>query len=113
MIGVGEKFPEFEMNGVIGNHTNPDQPDHDFVTVNSWSLTDWSIIYFYPKDFTFICPTEIVAMDKLMNETTDIIGISGDNEYCKFAWRSCICECIILDIRCNKYSKYGVLVKHC
>ena len=32
------------MNGVIGKGTNPEDPDHDFVTVNSWSLTDWSII---------------------------------------------------------------------
>ena len=44
------------------------------------------VIYFYPKDFTFICPTEITGMDALMREV-DVYGISGDNEYCKLAWK--------------------------
>ena len=83
MIGVGEKFPEFEMNGVIGNHTNPDQPDHDFVTVNSWSLTDWSIIYFYPKDKTSGCTVESQDFRDLKNNfkklNCEIIGVSRDS----------------------------------
>ena len=66
MIGVGEKFPEFELTGVSGNmaNLNPDwsDADHDFITVKSWQLKDWSVIYFYPKDFTFICPTEIDSL---------------------------------------------------
>ena len=91
MIGVGEKFPEFELIGVSGNmaNLNPDWPDadHDFITVKSWQLKDWSVIYFYPKDFTFICPTEIVGMDNLMSETDEVYGISPDNEYCKWNWK--------------------------
>ena len=43
-------------------------------------------IFFYPKDFTFICPTEIQAMDALIEEA-DVIGVSGDNEFCKLAWK--------------------------
>ena len=91
MIGVGEKFPEFELTGVSGNMANlkEDWPDadHDFITVKSWQLKDWSVIYFYPKDFTFICPTEIVGMDNLMSETDEVYGISPDNEYCKWNWK--------------------------
>ena len=92
MIGVGDKFPEFELTGVSGNKSNlnPDWPDadHDFITVKSWQLKDWSVIYFYPKDFTFICPTEIVGMDNLMSETDEVYGISPDNEWCKWNWKT-------------------------
>tara|TARA_Y100001972_G_scaffold99874_1_gene124038 strand:- start:530 stop:1039 length:510 start_codon:yes stop_codon:yes gene_type:complete len=79
MIGVGEKFPEFELKGI--NRSN------EFVTGKSWNLKDWSVIYFYPKDFTFICPTEIAGMDCCLHETEEVFGISGDNEFCKLAWK--------------------------
>ena len=89
MIGVGEKFPEFELNGVSGNRSAADynDADHDFIVANSWDLQDWSVIYFYPKDFTFICPTEIVGMDILLSETNEVYGISPDNEFCKWTWK--------------------------
>ena len=91
MIGVGEQFPEFQLVGVSGNMGNLHEEwldaDHDFITVKSWQLKDWSVIYFYPKDFTFICPTEIVGMDNLMSETDEVYGISPDNEYCKWNWK--------------------------
>ena len=83
MIGVGEKFPAFTLRGV--------NPDNEFVDV---SVTenyeplkhDYTVIYFYPKDFTFICPTEILGMDILVDDA-NVIGISGDNEFCKLAWK--------------------------
>tara|TARA_R100001460_G_scaffold42787_1_gene79006 strand:+ start:396 stop:944 length:549 start_codon:yes stop_codon:yes gene_type:complete len=89
MLGIGDKFPEFKLNAVSGNRSaeNYNDADHDFTVVKSYELMDWSVIYFYPKDFTFICPTEIVAMDTLLQETDEVIGISGDNEYCKWAWK--------------------------
>ena len=80
MVGVGERFPDgFQLNGVDRNNT--------MVTFSSDSLYgDWSVIYFYPKDFTFICPTEIAAFDKLV-PYCNVVGISGDNEFCKLAWK--------------------------
>jgi len=83
MLGVGEKFPAFKLQGV--------NKDNEFVEV---SVTehydplkhDYTVIYFYPKDFTFICPTEIAGMDMLVDEA-NVIGISGDNEFCKLAWK--------------------------
>jgi len=83
MITVGDKFPAFTLQGVNSNN--------EFVKV---SVTehydplkhDYTVIYFYPKDFTFICPTEIAGMDMLVNEA-NVIGISGDNEFCKLAWK--------------------------
>mgnify|MGYP000297479875 CR=1 FL=1 len=83
MIGVGEKFPAFDLQGV--NQLN------EFVKVSvheNYQPTkhDYTVVYFYPKDFTFICPTEISGMDILVEEA-NFIGISGDNEFCKLAWK--------------------------
>ena len=80
MLGVGEQFPDgFLLNGVDKNNT--------MVTFNSDHLYgDWSVVYFYPKDFTFICPTEIAAFDTLVNHC-NVVGFSGDNEFCKLAWK--------------------------
>ena len=83
MIGVGEKFPPFKLNGI--------DKDNNFVSVEVLEnyeplKNDWTVVYFYPKDFTFICPTEIAGMDMLVDHAT-VIGISGDNEFCKLAWK--------------------------
>ena len=83
MIGVGEKFPAFTLQGVNENN--------EFVQVsvseNYEPLKhDYTVVYFYPKDFTFICPTEIAGMDLLVGEA-NVIRISGDNEFCKLAWK--------------------------
>ena len=83
MIGVGQKFPAFTLQGVNENN--------EFVQVsvseNYEPLKhDYTVVYFYPKDFTFICPTEIAGMDMLVGEA-NVIGISGDNEFCKLAWK--------------------------
>ena len=79
MLSVGEKFPMFDLTG-IGT-------TEEFINVSTASITNkWAVIYFYPKDFTFICPTEICAMDLLVDHAM-VIGISGDNEFCKKAWK--------------------------
>ena len=78
MIGVGDFFPEFKCNGV--NDKN------EMIEVNDLN-EGWTIYYFYPKDFTFICPTEILEMDRLVDEGVNVIGFSGDNEFCKLAWK--------------------------
>ena len=83
MIGVGEKFPAFSLQGV-----NKDNNFEVVEVVETYQPLkyDWSVVYFYPKDFTFICPTEIAGMDALVDEA-NVIGISGDNEFCKLAWK--------------------------
>ena len=79
MIGVGEQFPSMHLTGV--------DIDNSLMAIDILAPEDWSVVYFYPKDFTFICPTEITAMDKLVDEA-DVIGVSGDNEFCKIAWKT-------------------------
>jgi len=79
MIGVGEEFPSMHLVGV--------DLDNSIMTIDILAPEQWTVMYFYPKDFTFICPTEITAMDKLVDEA-DVIGVSGDNEFCKIAWKT-------------------------
>jgi len=79
MLTVGDIFPDFYLDGV--NEKN------EMVKCTSDDLKGWSVIYFYPKDFTFICPTEIVEMDLLVDENVFVMGVSGDNEFCKLNWK--------------------------
>lgn len=88
MLTVGEKFPKFELTGVI----NLD-PEKAFETITDQSYPGkWKVYFFWPKDFTFVCPTEIAAFGKLNEEFTDrdaqILGVSIDSEYVHHAWRT-------------------------
>ena len=62
MKTVGDKLAPFKVTGV-----KPGQPDTDpFFEINETSFEGkWKILMFYPKDFTFVCPTEIVDYDSL------------------------------------------------
>ena len=77
MLTVGDYFPEFCMAAV--------ETDNSLTSIEIL-LPEWTVVYFYPKDFTFICPTEIAEMDMLASYV-DVIGVSGDNEYCHLAWK--------------------------
>lgn len=80
MIGINDYFPMFELVGV--------DEKNELVNIKSADYLDkWSVFFFYPKDFTFICPTEIKAMDRLVNKGYKVLGFSGDNEYCKLNWK--------------------------
>lgn len=87
MKTVGDKLESFSVVGV-----KPGQPDDAFFTITEKSFDGkWKVIVFYPKDFTFVCPTEIVAYDKLYNDFKDrdavLLTGSTDNEFCKVAWQ--------------------------
>ncbi|HYE42993.1 MAG TPA: peroxiredoxin [Caulobacteraceae bacterium] len=93
MIGVGEKLPEFKIVGVkpgFNSHEENGQSAFEELTPESFS-GKWKVIFFYPKDFTFICPTEIAEFARLGKEFADrdavVLGGSTDNEFCKLAWR--------------------------
>jgi peroxiredoxin (alkyl hydroperoxide reductase subunit C) len=90
MKTVGYKLKPFAVTGVKPGALSGDDA---FETITEKSFEGkWKIIVFYPKDFTFVCPTEIVAYDKLVGDFNDrdavlMIG-STDNEFCKIAWRN-------------------------
>jgi len=93
MLTVGEKMPEFSMIVVKpGFNHHEENGVSAFEVVNNQSFPDqWKVLYFYPKDFTFVCPTEIVEFAKLNQEFSDrdtvVLGGSTDNEFVKLAWR--------------------------
>ena len=90
MKTVGDKLEAFAITGVKPGKLTPDDA---FETITDKSFEGkWKVIVYYPKDFTFVCPTEIVAYDKLNKDFADrdavlLIG-STDNEFCKLAWRT-------------------------
>jgi len=91
MRKVGESFPNYKLQACMEDNSIGE------VFTENEEPGKWSVYYFYPKDFTFICPTEIKEMDRLLDEDLNVIGISGDNEYCKKAWKES--NAIIKDIR--------------
>jgi peroxiredoxin (alkyl hydroperoxide reductase subunit C) len=93
MKTVGQKLDPFRVVGVkpgFNNHEENGQSAFEEVTENSFK-GKWKIIYFYPKDFTFVCPTEITEFNKLAKDFADrdavLLGGSTDNEFVKLAWR--------------------------
>ena len=93
MISIGETLPEFEVVGVKpGFHHHEENGVSAFEPINNQSFPGkWKVIFFYPKDFTFVCPTEIAEFARLGREFEDrdavVMGGSTDNEFCKLAWR--------------------------
>jgi len=88
MKTVGDKLDAFALVGV-----KPGQPEDAFFDITEKSYEGkWKVIVYYPKDFTFVCPTEIVAYDKLAKdfEDRDAILLTGstDNEFCKISWQN-------------------------
>ncbi|MDR1111386.1 MAG: peroxiredoxin [Deltaproteobacteria bacterium] len=93
MKTVGDKLDSFVVTGVKPGFNEPTEKDESaFETITENSFPGkWKVIYFYPKDFTFVCPTEIVGYDKLAKDFGDrdavLMGGSLDNEFVKLAWR--------------------------
>src|SRR5262249_7905161 len=79
---VQKPAPDFTATAVI---------DNEFKQV---SLSDYRgryvVLFFYPLDFTFVCPTEIVAfsdnIDKFHKRHAQVLGVSGDSQYSHLAW---------------------------
>ncbi len=87
MLGVGQKFPDFSLTGVVANDL-----DKAFKPFDSKSIRGkWAVVFFWPMDFTFVCPTEIAAFGKLNKEFNArdaiVFGASTDSEFVHLAWR--------------------------
>ncbi len=87
MLTIGDKFPSFNLKGVVSSDMKTAFKDFD----NSADAGKWKIFFFWPKDFTFVCPTEIAGFDKLNSEFKDRdtvqYGLSTDSEFVHLAWR--------------------------
>ncbi|MCB9959511.1 MAG: peroxiredoxin [Rhodospirillaceae bacterium] len=88
MLTVGQTFPAFDLTAVVST-----DPRTAFAQVTDQSEAGkWKIVFFWPKDFTFVCPTEIAAFGALNEEFVDrdavVYGVSTDSEYVHLAWRN-------------------------
>jgi peroxiredoxin (alkyl hydroperoxide reductase subunit C) len=84
MLGIKDQFPEFKLIAVSAQ---------EFIEVNHESYPGvWKIYFFWPKDFTFVCPTEIAEFGKLNQSFSDrdaqILGASVDSEFVHLAWKN-------------------------
>jgi lipoyl-dependent peroxiredoxin subunit C len=87
MSGIGQRFPHFNLTGVVSS----DQQTA-FRPISEQSFPGkWRVVFFWPKDFTFVCPTEIAAFGKLDKEfrarDAQLLGVSIDSEFVHLAWR--------------------------
>ena len=87
MLTVGDTFPAFALKGVVSRDLKTAFADF----TEASDAGKWKIVFFWPKDFTFVCPTEIAAFGKLSGEFKDrdavIYGVSTDSEFVHLAWR--------------------------
>jgi alkyl hydroperoxide reductase subunit AhpC len=90
MVGLGSKFPLFKKKACVST-----EKGKEFAEITSDDLVNtpgrWTVMFWWPKDFTFVCPTEIAAFNKAVGEfkdrNTQLIGASTDSEYVHAAWR--------------------------
>lgn len=88
MLTIGDKFPEFNLTGVVSL-----EKGKEFAQVGSESYGGkWKVVFFWPMDFTFICPTEIAEFGKRNRDFQDrdaqVLGVSTDTHYVHLAWRN-------------------------
>jgi peroxiredoxin (alkyl hydroperoxide reductase subunit C) len=88
MLGVGQTFPAFSLQATVSLERGK-----AFQTITDQDFAGkWKVYFFWPKDFTFVCPTEIAAFGKLDRDFQDrdaqILGGSTDSEFVHHAWRT-------------------------
>ena len=87
MLTVGDKLPSLVLPVQQGTSALPAGETLDLGQSNG----RWKVLFFWPKDFTFVCPTEIVGYAELKNDfadrDADLIGASTDTAHVHFAWR--------------------------
>ena len=87
MLTVGDRFPGFSLTAINGT-----DPKTAFTPASNDSYAGkWLVVFAWPKDFTFVCPTEIVGYGELKadlaDRDADLIGASTDTAHVHFAWR--------------------------
>ena len=84
---VGRQAPDFTVPAVLANGEIVDQ-------YNFFDATDgkYAIVFFYPLDFTFVCPSELVALDRAVDvfkeHNVEVVGVSIDSQFTHNAWRN-------------------------
>ncbi|MBE0598829.1 MAG: peroxiredoxin [Desulfuromonadales bacterium] len=111
MLQVGQPAPDFTMEGVVGKE------------FKEFTLSDyrgrWVVLFFYPLDFTFVCPTEIIGFNERYEEfrklNAEILGASVDSKFSHLAWISNelgdLHYPLLSDITKEVANRYGILIQ--
>lgn len=114
---IGQNAPDFTAQAVL--------PDDQIVslTLSEYLKGSYGLIFFYPLDFTFVCPSEILAfsnrMDKFAALNTKVVGVSVDSQFSHYAWRNTPVEKggigqikfpLVADLTKQIARDYGVLI---
>src|SRR5512133_2868863 len=113
---VTREAPDFTADAVM--------PDNSFGQLTLSALRGkYILLFFYPLDFTFVCPSEILAFNKKVDEfkkrNTEVVGVSVDSEFSHFAWKSTepkkggignIQFTLVADLTKNIAREYGILL---
>ncbi len=88
MKTIGEKFPEFKKEAVVSL-----EPGKEFKTLTNADIAGkWTVVFWWPLDFTFVCPTEIESFNRNYEEFekrgANLIGASIDSQFVHLAWRN-------------------------
>lgn len=114
---VTKTAPLFKAQAVLGNNQIEEL---DLAAYKG----KYVILFFYPLDFTFVCPTEIIAFDKKLkafqSRGAEVIGVSVDSQYTHFAWKNTPVEKggigniqypLVADLDKKIAEQYGVLLE--
>src|SRR5436190_10157353 len=87
ILGIGEQFPKFSAQAVVST-----EKGKEFATLDNKNISGkWAVIFFWPMDFTFVCPTEIAEFNRELRDFRDrdtvVIGASTDSQFVHLAWR--------------------------
>jgi len=115
MIKIGSKFPEFNLKAVVSSEL-----DSAFIDINNKDYQGkWMVVFFWPKDFTFVCPTEIAEFGRKNDDFEDrdakVLGVSVDSEFVHLAWRKDKAELndlpfpMVSDIKRELSSELGIV----
>lgn len=87
MLTVGDRLPEFALQAVVSLEKGK---EFEAITDKSYPGT-WKVLFFWPMDFTFVCPTEIAEFGRRERDFRDrdaqVLGASTDTQYVHLAWR--------------------------
>jgi len=110
MVQVGQSAPDFELEGVVDTQFKP-------VKLSDYR-GKWVVLFFWPLDFTFVCPTEVTAFSKRVDEfkklDAEVLGASIDSKFTHLAWKEDIGEInypMLSDITKQVSREYGVLIE--
>ena len=97
VLKVGDKIPDFEMDAYL-----PDKKDFGKIRFSDiFRKGNWLVLFFYPADYTFVCPTELAdrggRYQEIKREGAELVSVSTDTHYVHYAWHNA--ERMLSDIK--------------